>query len=149
MKHPRRLTFAKTLDDRSSGFPHIFGSIDLYDYQPRVAERQFPISRLYLFAMDQAKADIVPSKLITALRGFNLLPAIVFLPTRRRCDEAASEVAQDKSQKVEPERQAMRQKIFDEFALDFPRSSIINTAKSLFTRALRLITLGIFRRGNC
>ncbi|MEQ1606220.1 MAG: helicase-related protein [Pyrinomonadaceae bacterium] len=70
--------------------------------------------------MDQSKSDIAPSKLITALRGFNLLPAIVFLPTRRRCDEAASEVAQDRSQKTEPERQAKRQKIFDEFAADFP-----------------------------
>ncbi|MFT3744412.1 MAG: hypothetical protein QM785_08955 [Pyrinomonadaceae bacterium] len=70
--------------------------------------------------MDQFKADIAPSKLISALRGFNLLPAIVFLPTRRKCDEAASEVALDKSQKTEPERQAKRQQIFDEFAAEFP-----------------------------
>ena len=70
--------------------------------------------------MDESRTDIAPSKLITALRGFKLLPAIVFLPTRRKCDEAASEVALDKSQKTEPERQAKRQKIFDEFAADFP-----------------------------
>lgn len=70
--------------------------------------------------MDPTRSDIAPSKLITALRGFNLLPAIVFLPTCRRCDEAASEVALDKSQKTEPERQAKRQQIFDEFAIDFP-----------------------------
>lgn len=70
--------------------------------------------------MDRSTPDIAPSKLITALRGFNLLPAIVFLPTRRKCDEAASEVALDKSQKTEPERQAKRQAIFDEFAIDFP-----------------------------
>ena len=37
--------------------------------------------------------EIPPPQLISALRGFNLLPAIVFLPTRKRCDEAAQEVA--------------------------------------------------------
>jgi ATP-dependent RNA helicase HelY len=31
--------------------------------------------------------------LLTALGSYNLLPAIVFLPTRRRCDQAASEAA--------------------------------------------------------
>ncbi|MBK6723306.1 MAG: hypothetical protein IPG58_08525 [Acidobacteria bacterium] len=71
-------------------------------------------------AMDQQRPDISPPKLIIALRGFNLLPAIVFLPTRRRCDEAASEVAMDKSQRNEPERQKMRQEIFDGFAANFP-----------------------------
>lgn len=70
--------------------------------------------------MDQQRLDISPPKLITALRGFNLLPAIVFLPTRRRCDEAASEVATDKSQRSEPDRQKKRQDIFDEFAAEFP-----------------------------
>ncbi len=70
--------------------------------------------------MDSLRVEIEPSKLIAALRGFDLLPAIVFLPTRRRCDEAASEVALDKSQKAEPERQLQRQKIFDEFAAEHP-----------------------------
>ncbi len=70
--------------------------------------------------MNQQRPDISPPKLITALRGFNLLPAIVFLPTRRRCDEAASEVAMDKSQRGEPERQKKRQDIFDDFAGEFP-----------------------------
>ncbi len=70
--------------------------------------------------MDAQRAELPPPKLITALRGFNLLPAIVFLPTRRRCDEAASEVAFDKSQQTDPKRQEQRQKIFDEFAAEFP-----------------------------
>ena len=70
--------------------------------------------------MDPQRAEIPPPKLISALRGYNLLPAIVFLPTRRRCDEAASEVALDKSQKGDPERLAQRQKIFDQFAVEFP-----------------------------
>ncbi len=70
--------------------------------------------------MDQSKVDISPSKLISTLRGYNLLPAIVFLPTRRRCDEAATEVANDKSQRADAERQAQRQKIFGEFAAEYP-----------------------------
>ncbi len=70
--------------------------------------------------MDPLKAEIPPPKLISALRGFNLLPAIVFLPTRRRCDEAALEVANDKSQRADPERQAQRQKILDDFAAEHP-----------------------------
>jgi len=70
--------------------------------------------------MDQQRAEIPPPKLISALRGYNLLPAIVFLPTRRRCDEAASEVALDKSQKADPDRQIRRQQIFDDFAIEYP-----------------------------
>ncbi len=54
------------------------------------------------------------------MRRFDLLPAIVFLPTRRKCDEAAADVAADKSQMAEPERQAQRQKIFTDFASYFP-----------------------------
>jgi len=61
-----------------------------------------------------------PHKLITSLRGYNLLPAIIFLPTRRKCDEAATEVAGDRSQRVDPEKQATRKRIFDDFAIANP-----------------------------
>src|SRR5882672_10304199 len=37
--------------------------------------------------------EMPPATLLTALGFYNLLPAIVFLPTRRRCDQAASEAA--------------------------------------------------------
>ncbi len=37
--------------------------------------------------------EMPPSILLTALGSYDLLPAIVFLPTRRRCDEAAAEAA--------------------------------------------------------
>ena len=70
--------------------------------------------------MDPRKSDISAPKLITALRNFNLLPAIVFLPTRRRCDEAASEVAADKSQRADPERQQRRKEIFEDFLVENP-----------------------------
>ncbi|MEP6923343.1 MAG: hypothetical protein ABI954_02665 [Pyrinomonadaceae bacterium] len=51
------------------------------------------------------KLPAIPSpQLITALRSYNLLPAIIFLPTRRKCDEAAAEVALfAKSGKNQPE----------------------------------------------
>ena len=84
--------------------------------------------------MDPSRAEISPPKLITALRGFNLLPAIVFLPTRRRCDEAASEVAADKSQRADAERQKRRKEIFEEFAVEYPEISDHKHA-SLIVRA--------------
>ena len=37
--------------------------------------------------------EMPPATLLTALGTYNLLPAIVFLPTRRRCDQAAAEAA--------------------------------------------------------
>lgn len=70
--------------------------------------------------MDPRKPEIPPPRLVRALRNYDLLPAIVFLPTRRRCDEAASEVAADKSQRADPERQEKRRQIFSEFAEENP-----------------------------
>lgn len=37
--------------------------------------------------------EMPSATLLAALHSYNLLPAIVFLPTRRRCDQAASEAA--------------------------------------------------------
>jgi superfamily II RNA helicase len=37
--------------------------------------------------------EMPPSILLAALGSYDLLPAIIFLPTRRRCDEAAAEAA--------------------------------------------------------
>jgi superfamily II RNA helicase len=37
--------------------------------------------------------EMPPATLLVALGEYNLLPAIVFMPTRRRCDQAASETA--------------------------------------------------------
>ncbi len=42
------------------------------------------------------------------------------MPTRRRCDEAATEVALDKSQQADAEKQAKRQEIYQEFLEVFP-----------------------------
>lgn len=70
--------------------------------------------------MNPKFSEIPPPKLIKALRNSNLLPAIVFLPTRRKCDEAAAEVALDRSQKTDSEKQLIREQIFEEFALENP-----------------------------
>lgn len=73
-----------------------------------------------LLEMDQRPANIPPPRLIAALRRFDLLPAIVFLPTRRGCDEAASEVALDKSQMNDPDRQIRREEMFNTYLAMFP-----------------------------
>jgi superfamily II RNA helicase len=70
--------------------------------------------------MDARPPEMPPHKLISSLRGFNLLPAIIFLPTRRKCDEAASEVAGDRSQRVDPDKQTARKKLFEQFLVDNP-----------------------------
>jgi superfamily II RNA helicase len=70
--------------------------------------------------MDPRKTEIPAPRLIRALRNYDLLPAIVFLPTRRKCDEAAADVATDKSQKNDPERMKRRKDIFDEFVAENP-----------------------------
>ncbi len=70
--------------------------------------------------MNGRSPEIPPHKLITTLRNYNLLPAIVFLPTRRKCDEAASEVAGDKSQRIDQARFAKRQAMFDEYGIENP-----------------------------
>src|SRR5207245_869708 len=49
-----------------------------------------------------------PANLLAALGSYNLLPAIVFLPTRRRCDEAASEAALSKRGSADDRREARR-----------------------------------------
>lgn len=64
--------------------------------------------------------EIPPPQLIKALRGFNLLPAIVFLPTRRRCDEAALEVASDKSQRTNAEKEQQRLEIYQSYIVENP-----------------------------
>jgi superfamily II RNA helicase len=56
--------------------------------------------------------EMPPVTLVTALGFYNLLPAIVFMPTRRRCDQAASEAAFTRRdpnlERVEARREFMR-----------------------------------------
>src|SRR5437763_8196811 len=52
--------------------------------------------------------EMPPANLLAALGSYNLLPAIVFLPTRRRCDEAASEAALSRRTSKDDRREARR-----------------------------------------
>lgn len=53
--------------------------------------------------------EMPSATLLGALDGYNLLPAIVFLPTRRRCDQAASEAALARRDPNESRRDARRE----------------------------------------
>src|SRR4029450_1693899 len=53
--------------------------------------------------------EMPPATLLAALDGYNLLPAIVFLPTRRRCDQAASEAALTRRDPDDSRREARRE----------------------------------------
>jgi ATP-dependent RNA helicase HelY len=52
--------------------------------------------------------EMPPATLLAALGSYNLLPAIVFLPTRRRCDEAASQAAMSLRTAKDDRREARR-----------------------------------------
>ena len=52
--------------------------------------------------------EMPSATLLGALEGYNLLPAIVFLPTRRRCDQAASEAALTRRDPNDTRREARR-----------------------------------------
>src|SRR5689334_17900779 len=56
----------------------------------------------------QRMPEMPPATLIATLDGYNLLPAIVFLPTRRRCDQAASEAALSRRDPNDDRREARR-----------------------------------------
>jgi len=56
----------------------------------------------------QRMPEMPPATLLATLEGYNLLPAIVFLPTRRRCDQAASEAALSRRDPNDSRREARR-----------------------------------------
>ena len=56
----------------------------------------------------QRMPEMPPATLLATLEGYNLLPAIVFLPTRRRCDQAASEAALSRRDPSDSRREARR-----------------------------------------
>src|SRR6266853_4692570 len=63
--------------------------------------------------------EMPPATLLAALGSYNLLPAIIFLPTRRRCDESASEAAM--SRRTAPdERRAARHEFMRSFVERHP-----------------------------
>ena len=71
--------------------------------------------------------EMPPATLIAALECYNLLPAIVFLPTRRRCDQAASEAALTRRDPNDTRREARR----DFMRVPSPAASIITSVISI------------------
>jgi superfamily II RNA helicase len=63
--------------------------------------------------------EMPPATLLAALESYNLLPAIVFLPTRRRCDQAASEAALARRDSG-PQRREARRAILRSFIEEHP-----------------------------
>ncbi|HEX5707341.1 MAG TPA: DEAD/DEAH box helicase, partial [Pyrinomonadaceae bacterium] len=64
--------------------------------------------------------EMPPSTLLAALGSYDLLPAIVFMPTRRRCDEAAAESAFSPRGTNNTERREARRRVLKELADRFP-----------------------------
>ncbi|MBA2340407.1 MAG: DEAD/DEAH box helicase [Pyrinomonadaceae bacterium] len=66
--------------------------------------------------------EMPPPMLLQWLGFYNLLPAIVFLPTRRRCDEAAAEaaLARGGGKTESEERREARRHLMREFANEHP-----------------------------
>ncbi len=58
--------------------------------------------------MKLSMPEMPPATLLAALGSYNLLPAIVFLPTRRRCDQAASEASLLRRDTTDQRREARR-----------------------------------------
>ncbi|HAF16141.1 MAG TPA: hypothetical protein DCK93_06160 [Blastocatellia bacterium] len=65
--------------------------------------------------MKLSMPEMPPATLLGALGQYNLLPAIVFMPTRRRCDQAATETASMRRDSNDERREARR---------DFMRSAV-------------------------
>jgi ATP-dependent RNA helicase HelY len=84
--------------------------------------------------MNQKVTEIPPPQLIATLRSYNLLPAILFLPTRRRCDEAATEVSLSVKKGEMDEKREKRQRLYDEYVKDNPEISR-HKHKNLLIRA--------------
>src|SRR5262249_40190637 len=53
--------------------------------------------------------EMPPATLLATLGSYNLLPAIVFLPMRRRCDKAATEAALNRRDKLDKRREVRRE----------------------------------------
>jgi len=65
--------------------------------------------------------EMPPSILLAALGSYDLLPSIVFLPTRRRCDEAAAEAAfAPRRGGGDPARREARREILSRLAEQYP-----------------------------
>ncbi|MCA1566731.1 MAG: DEAD/DEAH box helicase [Acidobacteria bacterium] len=79
------------------------GAPQRHSSSPRGGERRTPPrgARMHM-------PEMPPASLLSALASYDLLPSIVFLPTRRRCDEAAAEAALGRREHETARREARR-----------------------------------------
>jgi superfamily II RNA helicase len=63
--------------------------------------------------------EMPPASLLSALAAYDMLPSIVFLPTRRRCDEAAAEAALGRRD-TDAARRDARRNVMREFTAEHP-----------------------------
>jgi superfamily II RNA helicase len=64
--------------------------------------------------------EMPPASLLAALGAYDLLPAIIFLPTRKRCDESATEAALGRRGAADDERREARRTLMREFVEEHP-----------------------------
>jgi superfamily II RNA helicase len=92
--------------------------------QPPKGERQGSHGRFQRGGPPQQRRsgmpEMPPSILLAALGSYDLLPAIVFLPTRRRCDEAAAEAAYAPRRGAGPERREARRRVLEGLVEQYP-----------------------------
>jgi superfamily II RNA helicase len=91
--------------------------------QTAKSERQTPRGRFQRGGQTRRAGmpEMPPSILLASLGSYDLLPAIVFLPTRRRCDEAAAEAAfVPRRGAVGQERRAARREVLERLAGQYP-----------------------------
>ncbi|HEX8187393.1 MAG TPA: DEAD/DEAH box helicase [Pyrinomonadaceae bacterium] len=89
--------------------------------QTSKGERQGPQGRFQRGPQRRAgMPEMPPSILLAALGSYDLLPAIIFLPTRRRCDEAAAEAAYAPRRGVGPERREARRRLLEGLSEQYP-----------------------------
>ncbi len=93
--------------------------------------------------------EMPPSILLAALGSYDLLPAIIFLPTRRRCDEAAAEAAYAPRRGVGPERsEATASRLWKSWPSSTRRCASTGTGTWSCAAAWPRTTRDICPRGN-
>ncbi|MET0621558.1 MAG: DEAD/DEAH box helicase [Pyrinomonadaceae bacterium] len=92
--------------------------------QTSKSERQGAYGRFHRGGPPQRRGagmpEMPPSILLAALGSYDLLPAIVFLPTRRKCDEAAAEAAYAPRRGAGPERREARRRVLEGLTEQYP-----------------------------
>src|SRR4030095_7647526 len=77
--------------------------------EDQIATARCTASHSFYKTMKLRMPEMPSATLLAALESYNLLPVIVFMPTRRRCDQAASEAAYTRRDRSEPRVELRRE----------------------------------------